>query len=114
VDVEDAKMDFNIPTMDRSIFEDAINKANEAVERNLPVKIYFLRREEALKIPGIVKLAEKMPPEVKELRIVEIEGLDIQADGGPHVKSTGEVGKIKLIKVQNKGKDKRRAYFTVE
>lgn len=114
VDVEDAKMDFNIPTMDRSIFEDAINKANEAVERNLPVKIYFLKREEALKIPGIVKLAEKMPPEVEELRIVEIEGLDIQADGGPHVKSTGEVGKIKLIKVQNKGKDKRRAYFTVE
>ncbi|MEM2137256.1 MAG: alanyl-tRNA editing protein AlaXM [Candidatus Methanomethylicia archaeon] len=114
VDVDEAKMDFNIPLMSREIFEDAIRKVNEAVERALPVKIYFLKREEALKIPGIIKLAEKMPPEVEELRIVEIEGLDIQADGGPHVRNTREVGRVKLIKVQNKGKDKRRIYYTVE
>lgn len=114
VDVDEAKMDFNIPLMSKEIFEDAIRKVNEAVERALPVKIYFLKREEALKIPGIIKLAEKMPPEMEELRIVEIEGLDVQADGGPHVRNTREVGKVKLIKVQNKGKDKRRIYYTVE
>ena len=66
-----------------------------------------------MKIPGIVKLAERMPPEEKNLRIVEIEGVDIQADGGPHVKNTGEIGEIKLIKVQNKGKNRRRIYFNV-
>jgi len=114
VDEDEAKMDFNIPSMSKEIFEDAIRKVNEAVKMALPVKIYFLKREEALKIPGIVKLAERMPPELEELRIVEIEGLDVQADGGPHVKNTMEVGEVKLIKVQNKGRDKRRIYFTVE
>ncbi|MCX8169430.1 MAG: alanyl-tRNA editing protein AlaXM [Candidatus Methanomethylicia archaeon] len=114
VDVDEAKMDFNIPVMSREVFEDAIRKVNEIVKRALPVKIYFLKREEALKIPGIVKLAEKMPPKIEELRIVEIEGLDIQADGGPHVKNTIEVGEVKLLKVQNKGRDKRRIYFNVE
>jgi len=85
----------------------------EAVKSKLPVKIYFLTREEAMKIPGIVKLAERMPPEVKELRIVEIEGVDIQADGGPHVKNTEEIGEIKLLKIENKGRTKRRIYFTI-
>lgn len=113
VDVEKAKEDFNLEKPDRRIFEDAIRKANEVVRRRLPVKIYFLTREEAMKIPGIVKLAERMPPEVKELRIVEIEGVDIQADGGPHVRNTGEIGEIKLLKVENKGRTKRRVYFTV-
>jgi len=55
-----------------------------------------------------------MPPEVEKLRIVEIPGVDIQADGGPHVKSTGEIGVIKLLRVENKGKNKKRLYFSVE
>lgn len=113
VDVEKAKEDFNLEKPDRRIFEDAVRKANEAVKSKLPVKIYFLTREEAMKIPGIVKLAERMPPEVKELRIVEIEGVDIQADGGPHVKNTEEIGEIKLLKIENKGRTKRRIYFTI-
>ncbi|MCS7374046.1 MAG: alanyl-tRNA editing protein AlaXM [archaeon GB-1867-097] len=113
VDYEYAKLDFNIPVTSREIFLEAVKRANEAVKRRIPVKIYFLTRREALKIPGIVKLAERMPPEEKNLRIVEIEGVDIQADGGPHVKNTGEIGEIKLIKVQNKGKNRRRIYFNV-
>ncbi|MCS7365611.1 MAG: alanyl-tRNA editing protein AlaXM [archaeon GB-1867-035] len=113
VDVEKAKEDFNLEKPDRRIFEDAVRKANEAVKNKLPVKIYFLTREEAMKIPGIVKLAERMPPEVKKLRIVEIEGVDIQADGGPHVKNTEEIGEIKLLKIENKGRTKRRIYFTI-
>jgi len=71
-----------------------VEKANEVVKRDIEVKIYWLPREEALKIPGVVKLAERMPPDVKELRIVEIPGVDIQADGGPHVKKTSEIGEI--------------------
>ena len=99
---------------DRRIFEEAVRKVNDLIERQLPVKIYFLSREEAMKIPGIVKLAERTPPEVKELRIVEISGVDIQADGGPHVSNTSEIGEVVLLKVQNKGKTKRRIYFTVK
>ena len=52
-----------------------------------------------------------MPPKEEELRIVEIPKVDIQADGGPHVKNTQEIGEIRLIKIENKGKNKRRMYF---
>ena len=73
-----------------------------------------MKREEALKIPGIVKLVNRLPPEVDVLRIVEIPGVDIQADGGPHVKNTREIGEIVLLKVENKGKRRKRMYYTVK
>jgi misacylated tRNA(Ala) deacylase len=114
VDPEQAKLDFNLPKTDREIFEDSVAKANLEVQKKTPLKIYFLNREEALKIPGVVKLAERMPPDAKELRIVEIPGIDLQADGGPHVSNTGEVGEISLVKIENKGKTQRRVYFTTK
>ncbi len=113
VDCEQAKLDFNLPKTEREIFEDAVAKANIEVSRGIALKIYFLERSEALKVPGIVKLAERMPPQVKELRIVEIPGVDVQADGGPHVGNTREVGVVRLVKIENKGKNQRRLYFTV-
>ncbi len=111
VDVDQAKLDFNLPRTDREIFEDAVRKANEEAARHVELKIYFLSREEALKAPGVVKLAERMPPEESELRIVEIPGIDLEADGGPHVKNTCEIGEIQLLKIENKGKNQRRLYF---
>ncbi|MEM4372660.1 MAG: alanyl-tRNA editing protein AlaX, partial [Metallosphaera sp.] len=89
-------------------------EANEIAKRGIKVKVYFLPREEAMKIPGVVKLAEKMPPELETWRIVEIEGIDIQADGGPHVSNTEEIGNIEVIKVENRGKGKKRLYYTVK
>ena len=114
VDWEQAKLDFNLPRTDREIFEDAVAKANSEVGKGVALKMYFLERTEALKMPGIVKLAERMPPQVKELRIVEIPGIDVQADGGPHVNNTREIGEVSLVKVENKGKTQRRVYFTVK
>jgi misacylated tRNA(Ala) deacylase len=114
VDYKHAKLDFNLPKTNREIFEDAVEKANKEASKNVQLKIYFLTREEALKMPGVVKLAERMPPKEKELRIVEIPGIDIQADGGPHVNNTKEIGEILLVKIENKGKNKRRLYFSVE
>ena len=114
MDVEQAKLDFNLPKTDREIFEDAVAKANGEVRKAVELKIYFLNRNEALKMNGVVKLAERMPPDVKELRIVEIPGIDLQADGGPHVNNTSEVGKINLVKIENKGKTQRRVYFTTK
>ncbi|MEM0438749.1 MAG: alanyl-tRNA editing protein AlaX [Desulfurococcaceae archaeon] len=113
VEPEYARDDFSIERFDRQVFEDAIRKANDVVRAGLEVKIYYLKREEAMKIPGIVKLAEKMPPGYEILRIVEIPGVDVQADGGPHVKNTSEIGEIKLLKVENRGKNKKRIYYTV-
>ncbi|MFN7105095.1 MAG: alanyl-tRNA editing protein AlaX, partial [Pyrobaculum sp.] len=61
-----------------------------------------------------VKLAERAPPDVPQLRIVEIPEVDIQADGGPHVKNTREVGIVKILKIENRGKTKKRLYYDVE
>lgn len=113
IDENYAKDDFSLEKFDKAIFEEAIRKANEIVKKEKEVKIYFLKREEALKIPGIIKLAEKMPPEIEKLRIVEIPEVDIQADGGPHVKNTKEIGEIILFKIENKGKNKKRIYYNV-
>jgi misacylated tRNA(Ala) deacylase len=106
--------DYSLEIFDKKIFEDAIAEANNVVRRGIEVKIYWLNRDEAMNIPGIVKLASRMPPSVSKLRIVEIPSVDIQADGGPHVKNTSEIGEITLIKTENKGKNRKRLYFTVK
>lgn len=107
------RFDFNFEKFDRELFDSMVAKANEALAKDIELKIYTLPREEAMKIPGIVKLAGALPPSISELRIVEIPGVDIQADGGTHVKNLKEVGKIELIKLENKGKDNRRIYFRI-
>lgn len=109
---EYAKDDFDID--DKNKLLEIVKEANEIAKKGLPVKIYFLKKEEALKIPGIVKLAERMPPNIDTWRIVEIEGIDIQADGGPHVSNTLEIGEIVPIKIENRGKGKKRIYYTVK
>ncbi len=114
LDPEKSRMDFSLERFDKDEFLGYVEEANKILAEGHPVKIYFLPREEAMKIPGIVKLASKMPPSVSELRIVEIEGVDIQADGGPHVRNTKECGKIKVLKFENKGRNNRRVYFDLE
>lgn len=108
-----SRIDFSLDVLDRDKIQQYIGIANEWVKKAIDVKIYSLPREDALKIPGIVKLAGAMPPEVTELRIVEIPGIDIQADGGTQVKNTSEIGKISLVSVENKGKNNRRMYYTI-
>lgn len=111
LEVDKVRFDFSLETFQRSILQTYITKANEYFARDISVKWYTLPREDALQIPGIIKMAEALPPDVPFLRIVEIEGLDKQADGGTHVKNLKEVGSIELIRAQNKGKFNRRAYF---
>lgn len=113
---EYARDDFSIEgdmSQVRRAFEEAIAEVNEIVARGIEVKVYWLPREEALKIPGITKLAERTPPNLPVLRIVEIPGVDVQADGGPHVKNTQEIGQVKIIKIENRGRNKKRIYYTV-
>ena len=82
--------------------------------RGLDVKTYFMNREEALATPGLVKLANALPPSVDELRIVQIGDVDTQADGGVHVANTREIGEIVVNKAENKGKSNRRLYFSLK
>lgn len=112
--LDKSRIDFSLDVLDRDKIQQYIAMANEWVQKAVDVKTYYLPREEALKIEGVVKLAGIMPPEVKELRIVEIPGIDLQADGGTQVKNTSEIGKISLVAIENKGKNNRRMYYTVE
>ncbi len=114
ISVDKAYEDYGLEVFDKNIFIDLVEKANEVISKDLEVKIYWLPREEALRIPGLVKLAGRSPPNVEKLRIVEIPGVDIQADGGPHVRRTGEVGRIEIIDIVNKGKKRKRIYYTVK
>jgi len=114
LDVAKGRIDFDLENFDREKILEYFEKANEIVKKDLPVKVYFMPREEALKMPEMVKLANILPPAIETLRIVEIVGFDRQADGGTHVKSTKEVGKIVFLKAENKGKSNRRVYFSVE
>lgn len=111
IGLDKTRFDFSVPDFDRNKIDECVQLTNEAIGKNADVKISFLKREEALKIPAIVKLAGALPPSLDMLRIVEIDGIDIQADGGTHVANTKEIGKIELVSMENKGKDNRRVYF---
>lgn len=111
---DESRVDFNLDNFDRGKMSYYIDRVNEAVRRELDVKTFFMKREEALANPGFVKLAHAMPPSVDVLRIVQIGDVDTQADGGVHVRNTREIGRVVGLKTENKGKSNRRLYFTVE
>src|SRR5205809_6401240 len=113
IDVEKSRMDFSLEVFDRSQIEGFVKEANKLITDDAPVKSYSLHRSEALKIPDMVKLAEAAPPVEPQLRIVEIAGIDRQPDGGLHVAHLKEIGRIGLLKLENKGKTNRRLYYHV-
>src|SRR3989344_1510601 len=110
---EKGRIDFNLQNFSKEKVQEFIDKANEVINKNLQIKNYYLKKEEAMKIPGIVKLANAAPPDLPILRITEIVDLDTQADGGTHVKSLKEIGKIVLLGIENKGKERKRVYYDV-
>ena len=112
--IDKSRMDFNVKEFDREKILGFEKNANETISNNLDVSIEFLPVEEALKDPALVRLRDVMPKGLKEWRIVSIGGFDRQADGGTHVKSTSEIGKIRITKLENKGADNRRVYFGLE
>lgn len=114
LDMEKSRIDFSSEDFDRERINEYIKKSNEIVEQDLPIKIYTISKSEAMRDENMFKLAKGLPEEIENIRIVEIEGFDKQADGGTHVNSTKEVGKIVFLKAENKGKSNRRVYFTLE
>jgi misacylated tRNA(Ala) deacylase len=102
-------MDFNLPAIPgdfKARVEEACN-AEVVADRRIDVKV--LPRDEAFAIPDIIRTATNLVPEhLTEVRIVDIVGLDTQADGGTHVASTSQIGRMQVVKVENKGKGFRR------
>jgi len=111
--LEKSRIDFNLETFDRDKFVEYLAGANEVLKQNLGVVVSYMPREDALKIPSMVKLAGALPPKIDVLRIVSIGNFDTQADGGTHVRNTREVGELVLLKLENKGKNNRRLYYTI-
>jgi len=111
---EKIRIDFSLENFDRERLEESINEANEVVKQDIPIESYNLTRAEVEANPGMVKLAKGLPPSIKTLRILKIGDVDEQPDGGTHVKSTKEVGKMELIKCENRGKNNRRLYIQLE
>lgn len=114
IDTEKCRMDFNLEDFDRTLIEEKIAKANELIAEGAPVSVSYMEREKALATDHLVKLANALPPAVKQLRIVTIAGIDEQADGGCHVPDIREIGTIVFQKADNKGKGNRRVYWTLE
>ncbi|HCI79095.1 MAG TPA: Ala-tRNA(Pro) hydrolase [Ktedonobacter sp.] len=104
-----ARMDFSMENLDKERIAYIERRINEAVQADYPIQVYTLPREKAFAIPDLVRTKiNLLPPQITEVRIVEIVGLDLQADGGTHVNHTKEVGGIKITKTENKGRINKR------
>ena len=112
--LDKSRIDFNTETFDREAIKEYFTAANDVVKWNLPIRAYTVPMEQIVNDKKLFKLAKGIPPGLKDVRIVEIEIFDKQADGGTHVNSTGEVGSIIFLDAENKGADNRRVYFKVE
>jgi len=109
-----ARMDFNLESVPPGFKETVEDACNAELRLDRRIVVRELPREEAFQIPDIIRTATNLIPEdVKEVRIVDIVGLDQQADGGTHVASTSQVGRISVVKVENKGKGFRRLRIAI-
>src|ERR1700758_2415339 len=109
-----ARMDFNLETVPPGFKEAVEDACNAELRLDRRIVGRKLPRAEAFEIPDIIRTATNLVPEdVKEVRIVDIVGLDQQADGGTHVASTSQVGRISVVKVENKGKGFRRLRIAI-
>ena len=108
-----SRVDFSLESFDKSRMMEYVEKANQIVSDRRPVSTRIMPREEALAMPDLLRLAMAVPDR-DTIRVVEVEGIDRQACGGTHVKNTAEVGRIKMLKAENKGKANRRIYFSLE
>jgi len=90
-------------------------KVNLEIAEARGIRVKILPREEAFAIPDLIRTKiNLLPPDIKEVRTVEIVGLDLQADGGTHVANTREVGRIKVVGHESKGKINKRLRIVVE
>ena len=108
------RVDFDIDHMRQERVVEIEEAMKEIIDGNHEVTISFMERQEALKDPDLIRTKVNLIPEsVKILRIVDIKDVDRQADGGVHVRTTSEIGSFVPLKTENRGKDKKRLYFTV-
>ncbi|PZC51164.1 MAG: misacylated tRNA(Ala) deacylase [Chloroflexi bacterium] len=104
-----ARMDFELEHMSADFAKDVEQKVNAEVAASRPVSTDFLEREQAMKIPDLIRTKiNLLPTDIKQIRVVNIHNLDMQADGGTHVANTTEVGLIRVVGHESKGRINKR------
>ncbi len=114
MDILSGRMDFEFERLAPEVVKIIEERINEEIEAAREVRTEILPREAAFDIPDLIRTKINLLPEsIKEVRTVEIVGLDLQADGGTHVANTREVGKIKISKYKSKGGINKRLYVEI-
>lgn len=115
LEADKARIDFSLEEYDKDKILEYITKANEIIKEGHEIKWYILPRKDAEQALGnkLTTLAKGFSDQIQEVRIVDIIGFEKEACGGTHLKNTSEVGEIKFVKAENKGKGNRRIYITL-
>ena len=109
------RMDFELDAMSQEFGKEVEAKLNARLDEDRPVNVLFLPRAEALSDPDLIRTKVNLIPEsIDPIRVIDIEGIDKQADGGTHVRSTGEVGRVLVVKTESKGKANKRMRIQLE
>ena len=104
-----ARMDFELDSISTEFGREVERRLNEELVKGYPTEIVYLARDAALEDPDLIRTKVNLIPEwVSEIRVVDIVGLDRQADGGTHVRSTLEVGQVEVVRTESKGKANKR------
>ncbi len=109
------RMDFEFERMRQELVREIEDKVNLEVDAARAVRTASLPREEAFQIPDLIRTKVNLLPQgIQRVRVVEIVGLDLQADGGTHVAGTGEVGRIRIVDYKSKGAINKRLVLALE
>jgi misacylated tRNA(Ala) deacylase len=109
------RMDFEFETMHRDLVDEIESAINAEIRKGHAIKVDILPREQAFQIPDLIRTKINLLPEgIQQVRVVEIEDLDLQADGGTHVRNTTEIGRIRVVDYKSKGKINKRIYIEVQ
>lgn len=110
-----ARMDFELDGISQEFGREVEERLNARLAEDVPVHVVFLPRSEALGDPDLIRTKVSLIPEsVDPIRVIDITGIDTQADGGTHVASSGEVGRVKVVKTESKGKANKRIRIQLE
>ena len=109
------RMDFEFERMQAGLVHDIEAGVNREIANARDLRVKILPREEAFQIPDLIRTKINLLPEgILKIRTVEIVGLDLQADGGTHVKNTSEVGSVRVVDYKSKGAINKRLYIVIE
>lgn len=109
------RMDFEFERLQKELVSEIEARINAEVEAARDIRVNILPRDEAFKIPDLIRTKINLLPEgISEVRTVEIVGLDLQADGGTHVANTREVGRIRIADYKSKGGINKRIYVELD